>query len=87
MTLAMQSGTLVPAARKVMPMMTSGIPRVKPITVTWKPDRFGLSTLFDSELCGRIIQIRYSFHSSSVTEFNTTLACKTDHADYYQVLS
>lgn len=34
-TLAMQSGTLVPAARKVMPMMTSGMPRVKPITVTW----------------------------------------------------
>lgn len=34
MTLAMQSGTLVPAARKVMPMMTSGMPRVKPITVT-----------------------------------------------------
>lgn len=33
-TLAMQSGTLVPAARKVMPMMTSGIPRVKPMTVT-----------------------------------------------------
>lgn len=33
-TLAMQSGTLVPAARKVMPMMTSGIPRVKPTTVT-----------------------------------------------------
>lgn len=32
--LAMQSGTLVPAARKVMPMMTSGIPSVKPITVT-----------------------------------------------------
>ena len=28
MRLAMQSGTLVPAARKVMPMMTSGIPRV-----------------------------------------------------------
>lgn len=36
MTLAMQSGTLVPAARKVMPMMTSGMPRVKPITVTWE---------------------------------------------------
>lgn len=34
-TLAMQSGTLVPAARKVMPMITSGMPRVKPITVTW----------------------------------------------------
>lgn len=32
--LAMQSGTLVPAARKVMPMMTSGIPRVYPIIVT-----------------------------------------------------
>ena len=38
-TLAMQSGTLVPAARKVMPMMTSGMPSVKPITVTWNhPD-------------------------------------------------
>lgn len=36
MRLAMQSGTLVPAARKVMPMMTSGIPRVKPIIVTLK---------------------------------------------------
>lgn len=36
--LAMQSGTLVPAARKVMPMMTSGIPSVKPITVTWDGD-------------------------------------------------
>lgn len=34
MRLAMQSGTLVPAARKVMPMMTSGIPSVKPMTVT-----------------------------------------------------
>lgn len=34
MRLAMQSGTLVPAARKVMPMMTSGIPRVYPIIVT-----------------------------------------------------
>lgn len=32
----MQSGTLVPAAKKVMPMMTSGIPSVKPITVTWQ---------------------------------------------------
>lgn len=32
--LAIQSGTLVPAARKVMPMITSGIPRVYPITVT-----------------------------------------------------
>lgn len=32
--LAIQSGTLVPAARKVMPMMTSGIPRVKLIMVT-----------------------------------------------------
>lgn len=32
--LAMQSGTLVPAARKVMPMMTSGIPSVYPIMVT-----------------------------------------------------
>lgn len=32
--LAMQSGTLVPAAKKVMPMMTSGMPSVKPITVT-----------------------------------------------------
>lgn len=32
--LAMQSGTLVPAARKVMPMMTSGIPKVYPMTVT-----------------------------------------------------
>lgn len=32
--LAMQSGTLVPAARKVMPMMTSGIPNVYPIIVT-----------------------------------------------------
>lgn len=31
----MQSGTLVPAARKVMPMMTSGIPRVKLIMVTY----------------------------------------------------
>lgn len=28
MRLAMQSGTLVPAARKVIPMMTSGIPSV-----------------------------------------------------------
>lgn len=37
--LAMQSGTLVPAARKVMPMMTSGIPRVKPITVTYRSIR------------------------------------------------
>lgn len=37
--LAMQSGTLVPAARKVMPMMTSGIPSVKPITVTWNGQR------------------------------------------------
>lgn len=33
--LAIQSGTLVPAARKVMPMMTSGIPRVKLIMVTY----------------------------------------------------
>ena len=38
----MQSGTLVPAARKVMPMMTSGMPRVKPMMVTytlmgWEP--------------------------------------------------
>lgn len=32
--LAMQSGTLVPAARKVMPMMTSGIPNVYPMIVT-----------------------------------------------------
>lgn len=32
--LAMQSGTLVPAARKVIPMMTSGIPSVYPIMVT-----------------------------------------------------
>lgn len=30
----MQSGTLVPAARKVMPMMTSGIPSVYPVIVT-----------------------------------------------------
>lgn len=37
--LAMQSGTLVPAARKVMPMITSGIPSVKPITVTWNGER------------------------------------------------
>ena len=34
MRLAMQSGTLVPAARNVMPMITSGIPRVKPMIVT-----------------------------------------------------
>lgn len=34
MRLAIQSGTLVPAARKVMPMMTSGIPSVKLIMVT-----------------------------------------------------
>ena len=40
-TLAMQSGTLVPAARKVIPIITSGIPRVKPITVTW--NRFSIS--------------------------------------------
>lgn len=33
--LAMQSGTLVPAARKVMPIITSGIPRVYPIIVTY----------------------------------------------------
>lgn len=32
--LAMQSGTLVPAARKVMPMMTSGMPSVYPMIVT-----------------------------------------------------
>lgn len=37
--LAMQSGTLVPAARKVMPMMTSGIPRVYPIIVTCRRDQ------------------------------------------------
>lgn len=36
MRLAMQSGTLVPAARKVIPMMTSGIPSVYPMIVTWK---------------------------------------------------
>lgn len=35
MRLAMQSGTLVPAARKVMPMITSGIPSVKLIMVTY----------------------------------------------------
>lgn len=40
MTLAMQSGTLVPAARKVIPMMTSGIPSVNPITVTCDDRRF-----------------------------------------------
>ena len=34
MRLAMQSGTLVTAARNVMPMITSGIPRVKPMIVT-----------------------------------------------------
>lgn len=32
--LAMQSGTLVPAAKKVMPMITSGIPSVYPMIVT-----------------------------------------------------
>lgn len=39
MRLAMQSGTLVPAARKVMPMITSGIPRVKLIMVTYTKTR------------------------------------------------
>ncbi|KAG7282025.1 hypothetical protein CRUP_020130 [Coryphaenoides rupestris] len=34
----MQSGTLVPAARKVMPMMTSEIPSVQLMTVTCRPD-------------------------------------------------
>ena len=46
MRLAMQSGTLVPAARKVMPMMTSGMPRVKPMMVTymlWEQLHFKLS--------------------------------------------
>lgn len=32
--LAMQSGTLVPAARNVMPIITSGIPSVYPMMVT-----------------------------------------------------
>lgn len=39
--LAMQSGTLVPAARKVMPMMTSGIPSVYPTIVTCRRVRGG----------------------------------------------
>lgn len=39
MRLAMQSGTLVPAARKVMPMITSGIPRVKLMMVTYTKTR------------------------------------------------
>lgn len=43
MRLAMQSGTLVPAARKVMPMITSGIPRVKLIMVTYT--KAGTNTL------------------------------------------
>lgn len=32
--LAMQSGTLVPAARNVMPIITSGMPSVYPMMVT-----------------------------------------------------
>ena len=41
--LAMQSGTLVPAARNVMPMMTSGIPSVYPMIVTCRRVRRDMS--------------------------------------------
>ena len=36
MTLAMASGTLVPAARNVIPIMESDIPNVKPTRTTCK---------------------------------------------------
>jgi len=38
MRLAMQSGTLVPAARKVIPMTTSGMSNVKLMMVTCNKD-------------------------------------------------
>lgn len=42
--LAMQSGTLVPAARKVIPMMTSGIPSVYPMIVTCRREGWAART-------------------------------------------
>lgn len=78
--LAMQSGTLVPAARKVMPMMTSGIPRVYPIIVTCR--RGGKHQLTEEHpwkpcLQLRVFNFKHSTPASNRKIWNTVSFFKT----------